>query len=41
MLGIGEEFLHVCRKVLNIFLPFATSYIGGTGFSAVAAIKTK
>jgi hypothetical protein len=39
--GIGRELPHLSRKALNILLPFATSYLCETGFSAVAAIRTK
>jgi hypothetical protein len=38
---IGEEVPHLSRKVVNNLLPFATSYLCKTGFSAVAANKTK
>jgi hypothetical protein len=37
---IGGEFPHFSRKVLNIFLPFATPYDSETRFSAMVAIKT-
>jgi hypothetical protein len=39
--GIGGEFPHFSRKASNILLPFTTSYLCQTGFSAVAAIRTK
>jgi hypothetical protein len=39
--GVEEEFPHLSRKALNILLPFAASHLCETGFSAVAAIKTK
>jgi hypothetical protein len=39
--GIGGKFPHVSKIALNIYLPFATSYLCETGFSAAAAIKTK
>jgi hypothetical protein len=38
---IGEEVPHLGRKVVNHLLPFATSYLWKTGFSAVAAKKIK
>jgi hypothetical protein len=38
---IGQELPHPSRKVLNNLLPFATSYLCKTGFSAMAANKTK
>jgi hypothetical protein len=38
---IEREVLHLSRKVVNNLLPFATSYLCNTGFSAVAANKTK
>jgi hypothetical protein len=41
LVGVEEEFPHLSRKVLHILLPFATSCLCKTGFSAVAAIKTK
>jgi hypothetical protein len=37
---IGGEFPHLSRKALNILLPFATSCLCETGFSAMAAIRT-
>jgi hypothetical protein len=37
----GEEVPHLSRKVVNNLLPIATSYLCKTGFSAVAANKTK
>jgi hypothetical protein len=39
-LGIAGEFAHVCRKVLNILLTFARSYLYETRFSAAATIRT-
>jgi hypothetical protein len=39
--GIGAEVPHLSRKVVNNLLPFATFYLCKTGFSAVAANKTK
>jgi hypothetical protein len=39
--GIGDEVPHLSRKVVNNLLPFATSSLCKTGFSAVAANKTK
>jgi hypothetical protein len=39
---VGIAFSDLSRKALNILLPFATYYhLCETGFSAVAAIKTK
>jgi hypothetical protein len=37
----GKEVPPLSRKVVNNFLPFATSYLYKIGFSAVAANKTK
>jgi hypothetical protein len=39
--GVGEEYPHLSKKATNFFLPFATSYLCETGFSGVAALKTK
>jgi hypothetical protein len=40
--SIGGEFPHLSsRKALNILIPFTTSYLCETEFSAVAAIETK
>jgi hypothetical protein len=39
--GVEEECPHLSKKVINILLPFATSYLCQTGFSGVAALKTK
>jgi hypothetical protein len=38
---IRQEVPHLSRKVVNKLLPFAASYLCKTGFSAVAANKTK
>jgi hypothetical protein len=38
---IGEEAPHLSRKAVNNLLPFAPFYLCKTGFSAVAANKTK
>jgi hypothetical protein len=38
---IAEQVPHLSRKVVNSLLPFATSYLCKTGFSAAAANKTK
>jgi hypothetical protein len=38
---IGEDVPHLSRKVVNNLLPFAKAYLCKTGFSAVAANKTK
>jgi hypothetical protein len=40
-MGVGGEFSHLSRKALDIILHFATLRMCETGFSAVAAIKTK
>jgi hypothetical protein len=40
-MGTGEEYPHFNKKAINILLPFATSYLCKTGFSGVAALKTK
>jgi hypothetical protein len=39
--GVGEKYPHLSKKAINILLPFATSYLCETGFSGVAALKTK
>jgi hypothetical protein len=39
--GVGEEYPDLSKKAINILLPFATSYLCETGFSGVAALKTK
>jgi hypothetical protein len=39
--GTGREFPHFSRKALASLLPFITSYLCKTGFSAVAANKSK
>ena len=31
----------MCCKALRVLVPFATSYLGEAGFSAVAVIKSK
>jgi hypothetical protein len=38
---IRKEFSDLSREVLNNLLTFATSSLRETGFSAVAAVKTK
>jgi hypothetical protein len=37
--GVGDEYPHLSKKAINIFLPFATSYLRETGFSGVAVKK--
>jgi hypothetical protein len=39
--GVGEEHPHLSKKAINILFPFATSYLCETGFSGLAALKTK
>jgi hypothetical protein len=39
--GVGEEHPLLRKKAINFLLPFATSYLCETGFSGVAALKTK
>jgi hypothetical protein len=39
--GVGEEYPHLSKKAVNILLHFAISYFCETGFSGVAASKTK
>jgi hypothetical protein len=39
--GVREEYSHLSKKAINILLPFATSYLCESGFSGVAALKTK
>jgi hypothetical protein len=41
LVGDGEEYPDLSMKVINILLPFVTSYLCETGFSGVAALKTK
>lgn len=38
---IGKEFPTLSQKALKILIPFATTYLCETGFSALAAIKSK
>ncbi|GFW12774.1 zinc finger BED domain-containing protein 5 [Trichonephila clavipes] len=38
---VDDEFSELKTKAFRILLPFSTSYICETGFSAVAALKTK
>ncbi len=40
-LGVEREFPLIGQKAVEILLPFATSYLCETGFSAVASMKTK
>ncbi len=40
-LGVEREFTLIGQKAVEILLPFATSYLCETGFSAVASLKTK
>ncbi|GFT88325.1 zinc finger BED domain-containing protein 5 [Trichonephila clavipes] len=38
---VDDKFSELKRKAFRILLPFSTSYLCETGFSAVAALKTK
>lgn len=40
-LGVEREFPLIGQKAVEILLPFATSYLCKTGFSAVASLRTK
>jgi hypothetical protein len=40
-LVIEGEFPHLSRKILNVFLLLAKSYVNETGISDLAAIKTR
>ncbi len=40
-LGVEREFPLIGQKAVEILLPFATSYLCETGFSAVASLKTR
>ncbi|XP_047249242.1 zinc finger BED domain-containing protein 5 [Girardinichthys multiradiatus] len=39
--GVEKDYLLLGKRALAILLPFATSYLCETGFSALASIKTK
>lgn len=39
--GLDDEFATLKRRAFQILLPFSTSYLCETGFSAVASLKTK
>jgi hypothetical protein len=41
LVGVGEEYPHLSKKAINNLLCFTTSYLCKTGFSGVAALKTK
>lgn len=40
-IGVEKDYPLLGQRAMDILLPFATSYLCETGFSAVAAIKTK
>lgn len=40
-IGVEKEYPLIGQRAVGILLPFATSYLCETGFSAVASIKTK
>jgi hypothetical protein len=40
-MGTGKGFRHLSREALNILLSFETTYRCESGFSEVAAIRTK
>ena len=36
-----QEYPHLCDVILNIILPFASTYLCEAGFSKMTALKTK
>lgn len=40
-LGVERQYPLLGQRAMGILLPFATSYLGETGLSAVAGLKTK
>jgi hypothetical protein len=38
---IGKEFPNLSQKAMKTLIPFATTYLCETGFSALAAMKSK
>jgi hypothetical protein len=39
--GLKEEFLHISSLAVRTLLPFASTYLCGSGFSRYASTKTK